>query len=367
MRTTSFSAWKKKWFKGVAVGVSLIQDHCARAVDHLEQEILLLSASGRIIFANRNARSGLGEIGDDTRFVDHFFSKDGDLPAKLRMIGQSNQWLPFNATIAAGPMQGVELRFRGRGVRNVDTEAVELLLVADRHRDDGFRQLRTLIRELNGELAAKREANERLQGSLEAETRLHRELIHRVKNNLALLNALVSFRRRGSDNAEVQEALKDLEMRIHAIRAVHDLLDQAGEIDYVQAGELINALCNQLRKSVLPERVEIENELLDVTLHVHQATPLSLLVNELITNAAKHAFPEGQSGTVTVSLQKNGVDKLEVSVADDGIGYAANPERTGTGTRITEALAKQIGGTLERKSSRKGTTWTFEFPHESQK
>ena len=349
----------------MAVGGTLSQEHCARAVDHLEQEVFLLGANGRLLFANRNAESALGEVAPAARFSQLFKTADNNLPAKLRAIGQSNQWMPLNATIAQGPMKGVELRLRGRGVRNRETNSVELLLVADRHRDDGFRQLRVLIRELNGELAAKREANQKLQGSLEAETRLHRELIHRVKNNLALLTALVNFRSNASDDANVHEALRDLEMRIHAIRAVHDLLDQAGEIDFVQAGELIRSLCLQLRQSILPDRVEIENELLDVTLHVHDATPLSLLVNELITNAAKHAFPDGKSGTVKVTLKRNGHDKLEVSVVDDGIGFAEGGEgtRTGSGTRITQALAKQLGGTLKCESDEIGTKWTFEFPH----
>ena len=346
-------------------GARLTGDHCERVVNHLDQETFLLDATGRILFANTAAQDAIGPLGEATQVRDVLGPAGGeeDFRQKLKAVAQSSQWLPFNAKVTQGPMAGVELRIRGRGVRDRETGEQEVLLVADRNRDEGFRQLRTLVRDLNRELAGKRQANTQLQTSLEAESRLHRELIHRVKNNLALLNALVSFRRRASESEEVKDALNDLETRIHAIRAVHDLLDQAGEIDYVQAGELIRSLCHQLERSVLPDHIQLENDLLDVTLNVHDATPLSLLVNELITNAAKHAFPQRQPGTVKVALKKNGVDKLEVSIADNGQGFVAGNTRVGSGSRIIEALADQIGGSLEREDIGQGTRWTFIFPY----
>ena len=339
----------------------LSSDYCARVVQNLGSEILLLGKGGRILYANPAAEQFLS--GNDETVFDLFANDDLELRGKLRAIAQSGQWLPLNATFSAGPMKGAELKMRGRGVIDRDTQEVNILLMGARDRDEGFVKLRRLVRELNRDLASKRRDNVGLQDALSAEERLHRELIHRVKNNLALLNALVSFRSKASDSQDVKDALKDLENRIHAIRAVHDLLDQAGEIDFVQAGELIRSLCQQLQQSVLPEHIAIENELLDVTLPVEDATPLSLLVNELITNAAKHAFPERTSGKVTVSLQKNGVDKLEVHVADNGQGMPETPDRIGSGSRIVEALARQIGGELERHDEQDGTKWVFVFPY----
>ena len=340
----------------------LSQGRCQRIVEHLAHEVVLLGGDGSVLFGNEAARNAFGKDLDGGNFAELVIDTPNKPKRKLALAMRSNQWMPINLTIAKGAMKGVELHMRGRGFRGDDGKP-ELLLIGDRRRDEGFQQLRALIRNLNQELAKRQEANSVLERALDAESRLHRELIHRVKNNLALLNALISFRRRATNNDEVQEALNDLEMRVHAIRAVHDLLDQAGEIDRVQAGELIRALCHQLRQSVLPEHIDLRNELLDVSLSVDAATPLSLLVNELITNAAKHAFPDGQNGTVTVELKKNGVDKLEVSIADDGRGMAEG-DREGSGSRIVTALAAQINGSLERKSSPGGTTWTFIFPHD---
>ncbi|GEM_PF-3414566 len=335
---------------------------CQGIVSRLEQEIILADRSGRILYANERAREGIdGEI-EERRLRDIFSDTDPAPLEKLDYAMSSTQWMPANLTFAHGSLAGVEVKFRARGYR--EDGQVRLLLIGDRNRDEGFRQLRDLVRRLNDELAEKRDLAHRLQRALDSEANLHRELIHRVKNNLALLTALVSLRRNATPDEAVEQALKDLEMRIHAIRAVHDILDQAGEISKVQAGELIRALCSQLDNSVMPENVTVENELLDVTLDVDKATPLSLLINELITNAAKHAFPEGKPGTIVVSLQKNGEDKLEVGIVDNGRGAQGDFTQVGTGSRIIEALADQIGGELKRVSDDKGTHWSFIFPHD---
>ena len=341
----------------------LSEDHCERVVNRLDQEIFLFDATGALIYANRAAMQAVGDLEEGVPFREILNGGEEDFGRQLRTLAQSNQWLPVNAFAARGPMEGVELRLRGRGFRNRDTGLQEILLVADSNRDQGFKQLRELVKSLNVELAGKRLANASLQTSLAAETRLHRELIHRVKNNLSLLGALVSIRRNATTDEAVGEALGDLQHRIDAIAAVHELLDQAGEIDHVQAGDLIRALCDQLKRSVLPDHIEIQNELLDIRLNVQDATPLSLLINELITNAAKHAFPDGRKGTVKVELKKNGVDKLEVGIADDGRGIpSGGSQHVGSGSKIVTALAQQIGGKLERHEDREGTHWSFIFP-----
>ena len=348
-------------------GRRLSEDHCERVVNRLDHELFLIDAKGAILFANASAMAAVGELNEGDQLRDVLSGKDSDFAQQLRIIAQSNQWMPLNAIVAKGPMEGAELRFKARGFRSRDSGALEILFVADPQRDYGFRQLRQLVKDLNRELAGKRRHNTQLQRSLDSETRLHRELIHRVKNNLALLNALIGFRRKASEDESVKSALTDLEHRVLAISAVHDLLDKAGEIDEVQAGELIRALCQQLDRSVLPDNIELKNDLLDVKLSVRDATPLALMVNELITNAAKHAFVGRDQGKVEVTLKKNGVDKLEVSIADNGTGFPDQPQRTGSGSRIVQALAAQIGGTLERDDGGDGTTWTFIFPHREAK
>lgn len=336
---------------------------CDTIVTALDADVIVAGRGGKLIYANPRARQRIGEPIEGTALSEIFADWDDELRSHLNRAAQSNQWVPVNLSLKTGG-QVEAIRFRARGLRNPESGEARLLLMADRRRDQGFHRLKELISELNAELAERQKVQLRLKEALASEERLHSELIHRVKNNLALLNALIHFRQTATNDPQVRDALRDLEHRVHAILAVHELLDRAGEIDFVQAGDLIRALCLQLEKSLLPDHIEIENELLDVTLSVKDATPLSLLVNELITNAVKHAFPDGRKGTVKVGLKKNGVDKLEVSVADDGDGYdAESTVGDGSGSRIVRALAQQIGGTLERHDDKGGTHWSFIFPY----
>ena len=93
-------------------------------------------------------------------------------------------------------------------------------------------------------------------------------------------------------------------------------------------------------------------------LHVSEATPMALLVNELVTNSLKHAFRGRAGGRVDIAFKRNGVDKIEVHVADDGAGY--QDAQTGHGSRIVEALTQQLHGELSVKSDQ-GTSWQLIF------
>ena len=344
--------------KGASAG-----DLCEGILAAMGQEILLVGPGGGIAYANRAAHQTFGIDDDGRTTIETVLTPpDANWKGRMRTAAQSSTMVPMNLTVRGGEYAGMEMKFRARGFRDPQDGRTLLMLIADRERDAGFSQLRKLVRDLNAELAQRKTLQNQLEATLETEQRLHGELIHRVKNNLALLNSLVHHRQGTAEHPETVEALEMLEGRIHAIRAVHELLDRAGEIDWVQAGALIEELCRQLDGSLTRDNVTIENELLDVRLHVRDATPLSLLINELITNALKHAFPDDREGKVEVALKKNGEDKLEVRVADNGRGIMEGGE-TGSGSRIVQALARQIGGTLDRHSDGDGTKWTFVFPY----
>ena len=340
---------------------------CNKVVNSLDEEIIVLNGQGHVSFANRRARDTLGEIEPDQPLSKLFVGLENGVGERLRRIAQSSIWAPINLTLGDGPHRGVSLKFRGRGFVG-DDGVQQIMLVASRDRDKGFEQLRSLVRDLNSELAERQKTNRRLNAALDSEERLHRELIHRVKNNLSLLSALISTRRSTSTSDDVRNVLEELEHRIQAVAAVHTLLDDAGEIDFVLADDLIRSLCRQLKHSIAPPNVEIEDDLSEIMLHVKDATPLSLLVNELITNALKHAFRDRDGGKVHIALHRNGEDKLEVSVADNGSGMSVQQDGSGSGSKIVRALARQMDGELTVDGDdEKGTTWTFIFPENTRK
>lgn len=344
----------------------LSENLCNRVVNALDSEIVVLSSAGAVLYANDRASDTFGPNLSGAQLSSLFADIENGAAIRLRRIAQSSIWAPLNLTLAKGPHRGIELKFRGRGV-GAEDGTTQIMLVADRNRDKGFEQLRNLVRELNAKLAERQRSNRRLKGALASEERLHRELIHRVKNNLALLSSLINTRRNTATNEDVCQALEELEHRVQAITAVHELLDEAGEVDYVLASDLIRSLCEQLKHSIAPPKVEIQNQLVDITLHVRDATPLSLLVNELITNSLKHAFPHNGEGTVHIELKRNGIDKLEVSIADNGSGMPEGSDGSGSGSRIVRALAEQMEGDLTVSADGEGTCWTFIFPDREHK
>lgn len=323
-------------------------------------ESMIVELDGTVVLANASARRALDiDAGSD------FFASWSEDAAEVRQVlcrcAGSDGWMPFTLTHASGENSGMPFALRGRGFRGTGDSQPVALLVHDQSRPGPFREQRRLVARLNFELARLRKMEAGLKRALANEEKLHAELIHRVKNNLAILAALVQTRAMATDSEEVRQALEEVGSRIGAIALVHDILDQKEEIDVVRGDELVERLCAVLEDSICPPNISIRRELASYPLHVEDAAPLCLLINELVTNSLKHAFDGDAAGEVRIALRRNGIDKIEVNVSDDGRGFDAENENGGSGRKIVNALAKQLRGDLTVHSSR-GTSWQFIFP-----
>jgi two-component sensor histidine kinase len=183
-----------------------------------------------------------------------------------------------------------------------------------------------------------------------------RELNHRVKNNLALVDSLIGFQMRQKGGIDGGE----LRARVRAIAEVHDLLYRATDSYHVDVGALFKQLCSS--PALVPQERHISltcNAPESIVVDAGLATSLALIVVELITNAVKHAFPDRIGGHIEVAVASHGA-RAELRVADDGIGFPNVPTRS-SGTRIVQEFVKQIGGTCDRVSH-SGTAYTITFP-----
>lgn len=277
----------------------------------------------------------------------------------LRLCAGGSAWQPLSLTVRSGESDGLRLSFRGRGFRRHANRPPLVVLTTDRSRDL-FEEHRGLIRKLNAEMRSLRTARTELHSALSREKRLHAELVHRTKNNMSLLTSLIRMKHRSAKSDEARAALRELMGRTAAVAMVHELLDGTQSIDVVEGATLIDALLDNLQNSLCPPGIRIERDLASHPLHVDDATPLCLLVNEIVTNSLKHAFNDQNEGIVTVTMAKNGVDKLEVNVSDNGRGFDATTEE-GSGSGIVRSLAAQLRGVLE-VTSEHGTTWRLIFP-----
>jgi PAS domain S-box-containing protein len=195
--------------------------------------------------------------------------------------------------------------------------------------------------------------------ALEKQKLLLRELGHRVKNHLGMIVSLLRLKQsRQTDPAAIEDFTRAIE-RINTIAYLHDRLYRSDDVESVDVRKYLGDICDNLHASLLAEtRIEIVREIEPFELHVDQAVPIGLIVNEAITNAAKYAFGPGQEGRITVRLRVRG-ERATLTIADNGRGFA--PDRPqGVGTRLVRALATQIGARL-RVVSRRGVTYSLTF------
>ena len=187
---------------------------------------------------------------------------------------------------------------------------------------------------------------------------LLQEMTHRVKNSLQSIAAMVMIEARSHKSGEGKAALERVSHRIDALGQLYSKLSKSDAVETVDAATYLDDLCRDLLASVNKEggtsivlKTDIESELLPTD----EAIPIGLIVNELVTNALKYAFPSETRGTVMVTL-KRVPGALRLTVADDGKGVDIRRANSGLGGRLVEGFAQQLGGQVERESSSQGTT-----------
>jgi two-component sensor histidine kinase len=181
---------------------------------------------------------------------------------------------------------------------------------------------------------------------------LFSELNHRVKNNLAIISGLLSMQARNAEDPEVSGQLLKAVDRIHAIADVHTSLYRQGAKDKVDFAVYLGALCERISGSMFEAaRIRLEVDAYSATIPVAQAVPLGVIVNELITNAVKHAYAPPTSGVVTVTFRstKGG---MTLDVADQGVGIPIDVMQGagGLGMRLVRSMVRQLGGELRCRS-----------------
>jgi predicted ATPase/two-component sensor histidine kinase len=201
--------------------------------------------------------------------------------------------------------------------------------------------------------------------SLEEKDALLKEVHHRVKNNMQLISSLLSLQAARIADPAVAELLADSRNRIRSISLVHENLYQAGNFSKISMTSHIQSLCAHLSHAYgsISRHTEFTVQVSDLYLNINQAITCGLIVNELVSNALKHAFPEGRAGRVRVELRPSGGQRLVLVVSDDGVGLPLGLDLArvdSLGLQLVHDLTDQLHGTLE-VSRELGTTFTVAF------
>lgn len=207
--------------------------------------------------------------------------------------------------------------------------------------------------------------NTELGTTLKERETLLQEVHHRVKNNLQVISSLISLQVRSIKDPASREALQGCQARVQAISLIHAMLYQSADYANVPFSEYASTLAGHIFNAVgtVPGQVSLDLDINDVALPVDKAIPSGLILNELITNALKHGFPDGRCGTIRVALGEVSRGKLQLLVEDDGVGMAAGfdlAQSQTLGMHLVSALAEQLGAEFEI-SKDKGTSFKFTF------
>jgi PAS domain S-box-containing protein len=216
------------------------------------------------------------------------------------------------------------------------------------------------------DITTAREQQQRIAAALSEKEMLLKEVYHRVKNNLQVIQSLLSLQSRSLPDGLARGVVLDMVQRIRAMALVHEKLYQSGNLAAVPLRDYLQDLGRHLAdaEAVDRRRIQLAFDVAAVDVGLDIAVPIGLLVTELVSNSLKHAFPAQRGGEVTVLLHPGPGDSLVLSVADDGVGlpFSFDPLQTSSmGLKLAVSLARQLGGELVF-SSHGGTIASVQLP-----
>lgn len=207
---------------------------------------------------------------------------------------------------------------------------------------------------LEREIRERRNVQDSLYQAIQEREALLREVHHRVKNNLQMMTSLLNLQIRSETSETLRQKLREMQGRLSALSIVHKKLYGGDDIAAVDLANLLGELCRQLGSAYRIEQrgIVLEVDAAPLLTDLDHAIPFALLVTEAVTNALKHAFPDGRAGKVLVSLAQTGPEVV-LRIADDGVGLAspalAEPNRGSgaLGLTLMRGMARQLDGTFE--------------------
>jgi two-component system, sensor histidine kinase PdtaS len=189
------------------------------------------------------------------------------------------------------------------------------------------------------------------------------EIDHRTRNNHQTVLAMIHLQAQRSTGDGVKEALHQVADRIQAIaQATERLALRSGNLERIRLDDHLCGLCQHIERGLSRQNVNVRCEVEEITTSADMAIPIAIIVNELVTNALKHAFDGRDEGNVLVIGRMNG--QLHLTVTDNGVGIDRNSKasRGGLGTKLVENFARQIGARHEIVSTEQGTTHDLVIP-----
>jgi two-component sensor histidine kinase/CheY-like chemotaxis protein len=233
--------------------------------------------------------------------------------------------------------------------------------------ETALQQLNQKLEMLVDQRAAQlRQSNEQLKLSLHEKEVLLKEVHHRVKNNLNVIISLLSLQSKSFNDPKVIEVFENSKNRIYSIALVHEQLYQSQTFSQINFRDYIRQLVSGLFYSCSDSSASIKLtfEIDEIYLNIETAIPCGMIINELVTNAIKYAFPDQRSGEIKIILKIDKLRKFYLTIQDNGIGFPPSfdwKNAPSLGLTLVRLLIKQLDGTIEREHNTVGVSFCLQF------
>jgi two-component sensor histidine kinase len=209
----------------------------------------------------------------------------------------------------------------------------------------------------------RRMAEEKLRASLHEKEALLKEVHHRVKNNLQVISSMLSLQSMSRNDSATVSLLRESQDRVRSMALIHEQLYQASDLARIDFGRYVDSLtANLLRSYTAGGTVKLNIDVHDILLSIDLAIPCGLIINELVSNSLKHAFPERSGGIITVAMHRDGPEYILV-VSDDGAGMPRHVDGASAesfGLQLVDTLVGQLEGSIGFAGD-SGTSYTIRF------
>ena len=232
-------------------------------------------------------------------------------------------------------------------------------------REQSEDELRRINLELTREIGERKRAEEKIRASLAEKEVLLKEVHHRVKNNLQIITTLLDLQFENIDDERALRALRVSQDRLKSMALVHEKLYQTMDLARIDFAGYIESLTIHLCSSSMtdPEHISLRIEAGDVALPIDKAIPCGLLINELVSNSLKHAFPEGRKGNVVIRCHADDQGVVTLMIADDGVGLPPGMDFRDTksmGLQLVNMMTRQLQGEISLLNEG-GAAFTIRF------